>query len=242
MNIMYAKIINKGECLSSFNQNEHFKNKWKDNNIRDKAGKNEWIKYDFYPTDELVGKIIDVIYNDVWNFNVYVLEISENIFVPISEQGIKSISEYEFINSKSSFSNLKKEANIDDFERFLTPDFTSLFIKDLRTNFMKLSYDNTKGINISIILEEIAMYSCEMIIQFRRQSGSINYPNILEIIVFQVHNSVSKIYTKFPLTYYNQSLDYVKFLIQDSNIETSVRDYYKNVAFSYNLVKATKGN
>jgi hypothetical protein len=104
---IYAEIINKGECLSSINGKNTFN--WKNENIKFKAGKSEWLRHNFYPANGMVGEIVDSFENPIWGFKIYVLQIGNNIYVPMSEIGIKFISENEYISK----SNIEKNIGLD---------------------------------------------------------------------------------------------------------------------------------
>ena len=81
----YAKIIDKGECYSTTNMVV--------NGVP--ANKYEWAKYNFYPKNDMVGEVIVV-------NGRYVLKINEDIYVPMSGQGIVEISEAEYLAGKKN--------------------------------------------------------------------------------------------------------------------------------------------
>ena len=79
----YAKIVDRGECYSTTNTVV--------NGVP--ANRSEWMKYNFYPKNEMVGEVLVV-------NGVHVLKIDENIYVPMSIRGIVEISEEEYICGK----------------------------------------------------------------------------------------------------------------------------------------------
>lgn len=89
-NFGYGLILDKGECLSTIDGDSRFN--WRSSAVKELAGKSEWERYGFYPRNGMVGPIVDRFFNPVFNFNIYVLEIDERFFVPMSEKGIEIIS------------------------------------------------------------------------------------------------------------------------------------------------------
>lgn len=86
---MYAEIIDKGECMSTLNQYHDFP--WPEPFLKKIACRDEWSKYNFYPSNGLVGKIA---YN--MESTIYILIINELFYVPMSKKGIQFISEKEY--------------------------------------------------------------------------------------------------------------------------------------------------
>lgn len=89
----YAKIIDKGECLSTINipPGEQFIDWTGLEHIKHLAGASEWERHGFYPSNNLEGEIIGVVKNKLWRFDVYVLKIEDKFYVPMSLKGIKLI-------------------------------------------------------------------------------------------------------------------------------------------------------
>lgn len=79
----YAKITDRGECMSTMNLvvDGVPANKW------------EWAKYNFYPKNDMVGEVMLV-----RGFNV--LKIMDGIYVPMSPLGIAEISAEEYERGK----------------------------------------------------------------------------------------------------------------------------------------------
>lgn len=89
MNKRYAKIINKGECFSTLDYVNGIN--WKEPSMQNIACKSEWEKHNFYPSNGLVGEIVDSFYSEFMGVQVYVLKINDKFFVPMSEKGISFI-------------------------------------------------------------------------------------------------------------------------------------------------------
>jgi len=90
---LYGIIIDKGECLSTLNNNIALKKSWKSKEIRNLAGRSEWQKHNFQPQTGMLGEIVDNFYNTVFGFEIYIILIDEKHYVPISEKGIKIVEE-----------------------------------------------------------------------------------------------------------------------------------------------------
>jgi hypothetical protein len=84
--IIKAKITNEGRVYSTLNKTEG--ENWANEEIKSKAGANEWKKTGFYPKKDMVGEVIDN-FNHTGNGNlIYVLKI-DDYYVPIGSEGIK---------------------------------------------------------------------------------------------------------------------------------------------------------
>jgi len=82
-NKKYAIIVDKGECMSTINENTQFI--WKSEAIHRLAGKSEWLKNNFYPENGMVGEIVDSFENTLWHFTTYVLCIDDKFYVAMSQ-------------------------------------------------------------------------------------------------------------------------------------------------------------
>ena len=222
----YAKIIDKGECLSTIGTNSQFHDKWKDENTRLKSNKEEWIKFNFYPQNDMVGEVIDNFHNHIWGFNIFILKINENIFVPLSEKGIEFISYNEFIKNPNAeyVEDNSGNVNLNQNDKLLT-DLTTLFRKDLIKNFTDKTNNFTRELFIEDSLKEAEMYSCDMILEFKKKSGFLT-DQIIEEITIQVCESVSSIFKEFKSIHRIKCLLSVKNLIKDDSIELIVNQYY----------------
>lgn len=91
----YVRIIDKGECLSTLNENPYFE--WPEERLKHIACRNEWSKNGFYPSNGLVGEI----YCKTANSTNIVL-INNTFYVPITNNGIEEISKSEYDSLKDS--------------------------------------------------------------------------------------------------------------------------------------------
>jgi len=93
----FAEITDKGECLSTINVPPAGDIiNWSGlERVKLLAGRNEWAKYNFYPSNGLVGEIEGVLRNTIWGYDVYILKINDKYYVPMTLKGIKFISEDE---------------------------------------------------------------------------------------------------------------------------------------------------
>ena len=107
----YAVIIDKGECLSTINGTDTINSNfpWKDKRIMKLAGKSEWTKHNFYPANDMVGKIVDIFsINNTWNIfagssnDIYILLIDNTFYVPMSKKGIQFIDYQTFENTQEA--------------------------------------------------------------------------------------------------------------------------------------------
>lgn len=97
----YAEIIDKGECRSTLSFPINGK----------MANRDGWSKHNFYPQNGQVGELIEshmgnlehIVNMGIFTVSTFILKINEDIYVPITDKGIKRISEHEY--------NLKKENN-----------------------------------------------------------------------------------------------------------------------------------
>jgi len=90
----FARIVDKTQCMSTINTINSYE--WKDLDVKLKAGKSEWLKTNFYPTNKMVGEIVDSFRNQVMAFDIYILKIDDKYYVPMSESGIEFISKEEY--------------------------------------------------------------------------------------------------------------------------------------------------
>lgn len=77
---MYVKIIDRGECFSTTMESV--------NGVY--ANRDTWAKHNFYPQNGMVGEVIRR------TANAYIIKVIEGIYVPMSPNGVKEISEQEY--------------------------------------------------------------------------------------------------------------------------------------------------
>lgn len=93
----YAEIIDKGECLATLYTFPQIS--WPEPFLKDVANRNEWAKQGFYPSDGLVAEIPYTIERDMSkkiDIKVYILRINERFYVPMTDKGLRFISESEY--------------------------------------------------------------------------------------------------------------------------------------------------
>lgn len=71
------------------------------------ACSDEWKKHNFYPRNGIVGVVIAD--GKMHCGEVLVIEVLKNVFIPILPNGVKSITETEFLNKKNNNSILGKD-------------------------------------------------------------------------------------------------------------------------------------
>lgn len=115
------KIVDKGECLSTLNTLPQIK--WNNEKLKNLSGKNEWQKHNFYPSNGLVGIVVDEMSNPVWGFKVYIVEISNKYYVPMTLKGISEISANEFrtMDPENKFQNMDSRQQIinSNYDKFI---------------------------------------------------------------------------------------------------------------------------
>ena len=108
----FAEIIDKGECMATLYDYPNFP--WPATFLRDVANKREWEKFDFYPSNGLVG---EVAYN--LESQVYILKINDSFYVPMTRKGINLISATEYSLRKGQ----NKLQNKDGRQRKINEDW-----------------------------------------------------------------------------------------------------------------------
>lgn len=160
--LKYASITNKGECLSTINNNPTFE--WTNLEAKVKAGRTEWMKHDFYPANGMVGVIVDEFVNPIWGNIIYVLKIADEFYVPMTEKGLKFIDEDEY----------KSQRNIDKNEG-ISSKSSSLHNKEDEF-FKKINDGGTNPLNFSLI-EKLSVFN--VIIELMNVDGKIVTEEIL---------------------------------------------------------------
>lgn len=126
MNSMkYVRIIDKGECMSTLHLVPTFP--WPEPFLKEIANKEEWAKYKFYPSNGLVAQVpYFVKFKQMFIgtvVDVYILKITDNIYVPMTANGIEFISEETYLaecpNNKLRNMDVKQENLNDRLDSFL---------------------------------------------------------------------------------------------------------------------------
>lgn len=180
----FARIINKGQCLSTINGSNKFN--WSKEHIKALAGKSEWIKGDFYPANGMVGIVVDQFHNPLWDHEIIVLEIDRKWFVPMHENSIEYISEIEyeqaFLFEHIPAKNVNKDELMKDVE-----------IQDMLNNFFAeqfnpFGYDENEKIAIYYILH--SLMQADGLIQFTELLYSQQIQQTLKISELQKEKAI----------------------------------------------------
>lgn len=224
----FAEIIDKGECLSTLHLNASIS--WPDQNLKRLANREEWSKYDFYPSNGLVGEIIHMI-----NSTIYILKINNKYFVPMSKDGIRFISESEFkskkdLSNNSGMDNRQKKIN-SDYDNFMKsmnqkPIYKEHFKIDLGKNFSKMFNTPNKSVTVNDILNEAAMYSCDICLNFKEKSGGILSNDWIEHLTLQTCDAVQDLIKEITHEHKLKVLNVVKELLNNGTAQIKVKQYY----------------
>lgn len=99
---LFAEIIDKGECISQLYKFSQIP--WAEQNLKNLACKEEWAKTNFYPSNGLVAEVSYTIKKNMKlriDVDIYLLRINEKYYVPMTEKGVKFISETEYNKRRS---------------------------------------------------------------------------------------------------------------------------------------------
>lgn len=113
----FAEIIDKGGCYSTLNAVPELQ--WPDHKLKQLANRDEWSKYNFYPSNGLVGEITYTL--KYGNQQIIILRINNRYYVPMSAGGIRIISEEEW-KSKQQMNTI---SNMDDRQRKINMEYDS---------------------------------------------------------------------------------------------------------------------
>jgi hypothetical protein len=229
----FAEIIDKGECLSTINVPPAVNIlDWSGTeNIKHLAGKNEWTKHDFYPSNGLIGEIAGVLYNTIWGYDVYILKIQNQFYVPMSPNGIKFISENEMrlkqpsTQTRSMDSRQTKINN--DYDNFIQrpfsagkPKYKDYFKEDLAKNLN----NSTRQLYIQDIEKEAIMYSCDICIEFDKKSDGLLTKDWKEHIASEVCDSIEELVREFQISNRKIVVTSVLTKMADSNKRNIIRE------------------
>ena len=73
------------------------------------ACSDEWKKYNFYPKKGIVG--VGIAEGQMHFGKVLIIEVLENVFIPILPNGVRSITESEFLSKVDNNKNLGIDTN-----------------------------------------------------------------------------------------------------------------------------------
>jgi hypothetical protein len=238
----YAEIIDKGECLSTINVPPAVSLlNWSSlENVKNLAGKNEWAKYGFYPSNGLVGEIQGVLHNTLWGFDVYVLKIQNKYYVPMSPKGIKFITEAE-MRQKQNVSTQGMDATQakinSEYDSFMQrpfsvgkPKYKSLFIQDLHKNLQQRS----NSLTINDVEREAMMYSFDICLEFDKKSDGLLTKDWTQHIVSEVCDAMEELINTFDINNRKNVMNWVVGLMNNESV--SKRDVERDVNKYYNRI------
>lgn len=167
----YAKIIDKGECMSTLYTFPQIP--WPKPFLKDVANKREWEKWGVYPSNGLVAKVPYVIERDMSkniDIEVYILRINNQFYVPMSGKGIVFISEQEYQDMQP----LNKIQGMDEIQ---------IYIND--------SYDILESFACKSTIEKVAIVHCVYTKTMLRNKSEVAEPFINDIFGHFVRNEVA---------------------------------------------------
>ncbi|MFR3186756.1 MAG: hypothetical protein ACLTOV_01105 [Phocaeicola sp.] len=215
----YAKIIDKGECYSSLNLNV--------NGIP--ANRNEWMKYNFYPKNNMVGMVL--------NINGYIiLKIDDNIYVPISSNGIRYISETEYYNGLAnniySGMDVKQEQINNSFDEAISrpysigkPNYKEYFWKDIVNNLTIHTNNYTKPMFMPQLMDECVMYACDICLEFKKKAGFLSN-DWMKHISSQVCDVFDEHFKEFGYSERTAAMDRIERLLNSNYAESEIQKFY----------------
>ncbi|NLA43459.1 hypothetical protein GX865_04935 [Candidatus Saccharibacteria bacterium] len=234
----YAEIIDKGECLSTINVPPAVNIlNWSNlENIKFFAGRNEWEKSNFYPSNGLVGEIEGVLYNTLWGFDVYILKIQNKFYVPMSPKGIKFITKEQMLEKqpKNLITGMdERQAKINsDYDSFMRPfsfgkpQYKDLFKQDLVKNFDNRSNGFTKQLFIRDIEQDAIMYSCDICLEFDNKSGGLLSDDWVKHIASEVCDSIEELIKEFEINNRRTVLTQVLEMMNNKSSTRKIVDRY----------------
>ena len=244
----YVVITNRKQVLSTINGDKKYR--WPNENIMNLAGFSTWKKDNFYPLDGMVGNVICKLYNNIDSSYAIIILIDDKFYVPITELGIKYISEQEMLIEKSkskkeysipeSILNFQKEttereANQRDYANY--GFFGSL--NDCREGFANELGDNYKHIAVNFkngtILDVLIMsenYAVQMALEYKKQAGFLPESIIMDIIN-QVGDALKMILPSVITPKFLEDLSQRSLTkLQRFDIVTYIENYWRNFSFS----------
>lgn len=115
---MYVQIIDRGECFSTTMESV--------NGVY--ANRDTWAEHNFYPQNGMVGEVVRK------TATAYIIKVIDGIYVPMSPNGIKEISEQEYQeglknNVCSGMDERQQRINnqLDEFNKRIGFDWHKLF-------------------------------------------------------------------------------------------------------------------
>lgn len=221
---MFVKIIDKGECFSS--TMEYINGVY--------ANKDEWAKHNFYPKNGMVGELVKR------TPSAFIVKIAEGIYVPMTRNGIKEISESEYRaglknNVCSGMDERQTRINQQFNWRNILPDMRQYFKQDVIANIHKLTCDFKYNIYLPDLEKSAEIYALDMCLEYQDKSGRKLDPMTVRAIVEQVNDVYNEL---FGSQYENESrervLSQVTVWLNTSNPSSIVSQYYQQINDRYN--------
>ena len=225
---MYVEIVDCGECFST--TMEFINGVY--------ANKSEWAKHNFYPQNGMVGEVVKV------TPRAYIVKIMDDIYVPMTKNGIREITKKEFLANKdnntcSGMDERQKNINesvdsiIGDSWKHL-PDMREHFKQDIIENMKKLTYDFERNIYLPDLERSCVIYATDMILEYKKQWGS----TLPQYVIDEVSMQVIDVYLQFfPSQFLKESVSRCKEQIHDfvknPNAQEHIDDYYQQVNLRY---------
>lgn len=227
---MFVKIIDCGECFST--TMEFIDGVY--------ANRTEWEKYNFYPQNGMVGEVVKI------TPRAYIVKIKDGIYVPMTKRGIKEITKEDYLANKGKnicrgMDERQQKINsgidslIGDSWKHL-PDMRSHFKQDIIENIKKLTCDFSRNIYLPDLERSCVIYATDMILEYKKQWGSILPPYVIQ----EVSAQVIDIYCEFwPDQFLMESISRCKTQINDlvhqSNAKDVIGNYYRQVNQRYSV-------
>jgi len=192
-NNKYAIILDSGECVSTINGQKSYN--WKNETIMNLAGKTEWFKYNFYPSNGLIGEVVDVFENPIWNFKIYVLFINDKFYVPMSENGIKLLSyeDLEGLKINNSLDGIPENVKV-----------LHLMQETLNKNVEIIGnkYDKPSSVDLLKTIDDYQAYIAEAPFYCRGAQKAVNH-ELINNSFFQTESNLQIEKTKSDFYYQN---------------------------------------
>ena len=231
MSMSYYKIIDRGECYSSLMEFI--------NGVY--ANKTEWAKHNFYPQNGMVGIPVRQTPRAI------ILKIMDNIYVPMSRNGIKEITSSEYqaglVNNVCNGMDARQQNINNGFDAFgdgwkHLPDMKQYFKPDIINNMKKLTCDYTRTIFLPDLEKSCVIYATDMILEYMKQWGATTVSALPPYVIDEISEQVVDIYEEFFGAQFNGSSiirckSQIKSLVYDNNARRIIDDYYGDVNYRY---------
>lgn len=225
---MYVKIVDRGECFST--TMEFINGVY--------ANKSEWAKHNFYPQNGMVGEVVKM------TPRAYIVKIMDGIYVPMTKNGIREITQEEYLANKrdnvcSGMDEHQKKINdginsiIGNSWRHL-PNMREHFKQDIIENMKKLTCNFERNIYLPDLERSCVIYATDMILEYKKQWGSIIPPYVID----EVSEQVIDVYQQFFSSQFlgesiSRCKEQIQGLTQNPNAREQIDNYYRQVNLNY---------